>query len=142
MKVVEIFSLDQRSSLERPLFLTQVPAGFPSPADDYIEQKLDLNQHLIKHPAATYFVRVVGDSMVEAGIRSKDILIVDRALEAKDKNVVVAAINGELTVKRFRILDGKIFLVPENKNYAPISVSEESNLEIWGVVTYVIHSVC
>lgn len=140
MKVVEIFSLDQRSSLERPLFLTQVPAGFPSPADDYIEQKLDLNQHLIKHPAATYFVRVVGDSMVEAGIRSKDILIVDRALEAKDKNVVVAAINGELTVKRFRILDGKIFLVPENKNYAPISVSEESNLEIWGVVTYVIHS--
>lgn len=140
MKVVEIFSLDQSSSLERPLFLTQVPAGFPSPADDYIEQKLDLNQHLIKHPAATYFVRVVGDSMVEAGIRSKDILIVDRALEAKDKNVVVAAINGELTVKRFRILDGKIFLVPENKNYAPISVSEESNLEIWGVVTYVIHS--
>lgn len=140
MKVLEFFSLDQASSLERPLFLSQVPAGFPSPADDSIEQKLDLNRHLIKHPAATYFVRVDGDSMIDAGIRSKDILIVDRALEAKDKSIIIAVLNGELTVKRFRIIEGKIFLMPENKNYAPIPVPEDSSFEIWGVVTYVIHS--
>ncbi len=140
MKVIEIISADFSSELKRPLFLSEVPAGFPSPADDYIEQKLDLNRHLIKHPAATYFVRVSGDSMIEAGIHSKDILIVDRALEPKDKSVIIAVLNGELTVKRFRNIEGKVFLYPENKNYAPIPITEETNFENWGVVTYVIHS--
>jgi DNA polymerase V len=140
MKVTEIFSSDTFSVLKIPFFVSKVPAGFPSPADDYLEKKLDLNQHLILHPAATYFVKVTGDSMIEAGIHSGDLLIVDRALEAKDKNVVVAVVNGELTVKRFRRVKGKISLVPENPKYATLEVSEDNNFEIWGVVTYVIHA--
>ncbi len=140
MKVTEIFSSDTSSILEIPFFDLKVPAGFPSPADDYIEKKLDLNQHLIRHPAATYFVKVTGDSMVDAGIHSGDLLIVDRALEPKDKNVVVAVIDGQLTVKRFRRIKGKIVLAPENPKYASLEVEEANNFEIWGVVTYVIHA--
>jgi DNA polymerase V len=140
MKVTQVFSSDFSSVIECPLFISEVPAGFPSPADDYIEKKLDLNKHLIRHPAATYFVKVSGDSMVEAGIRSKDLLIVDRALEPADKNVVVAVVNGELTVKRFRKIQEKVYLVPDNPDYSPLSIDENMNFEIWGVVTYVIHA--
>ena len=122
-----------------PLYLTPVVAGFPSPAEDYIEGKLDLNKYLIKHPAATFFVRVSGDSMIGAGIHPGDILIVDRALEPADKKIVIAVINGELTVKRIRITGEKVTLVPENKNYEPIRVEEEMDFEIWGIVTNVIH---
>jgi len=136
-----IYSFDPKTECLRPLFLSRVPAGFPSPADDYIEGKLDLNKHLIKHPAATFFVRVIGDSMVEAGIYSGDLLIVDRALEAVDNNIVVAILNGELTVKRMKHVHGQLFLVPENKDYSPIHVLEESDFEIWGVVSSVIHKV-
>lgn len=140
MKVDAVYSFDPQTECLRPLFLAQVPAGFPSPADDYIERKLDLNQHLIKHPAATFFVRVSGDSMVEAGVHSGDLLIVDRALEPADNSVVVAVVNGELTVKRIRKTAGELFLVSENKKYAPIRIGEETDFEIWGVVTNVIHS--
>lgn len=140
MQVTSILNFDHSTALERPLFLSQVPAGFPSPAEDYVEQKLDLNRHLIRHPAATYFVRVAGDSMIEAGIHSGDLLIVDRSLEPQDRNVVIAVLNGELTVKRFRRIKEKIFLFPENPQYAPIEIPEGSHLEIWGVVTTVIHS--
>ena len=90
---------DQTTKCKRPLFLVPVSAGFPSPADDYIENQLDLNKHLIKHPAATFFVKVKGDSMIDAGIHSGDILIIDRSLEATDKKVVIAVVDGELTVK-------------------------------------------
>jgi DNA polymerase V len=98
--VVEIFVPEDGEKIELPLFLESVSAGFPSPADDYLENKLDLNQHLIKNPPATFFVRVTGDSMVDAGIYSGDILVVDRSLNPKDGNIVIAVINGELTVKR------------------------------------------
>jgi DNA polymerase V len=117
-----------------------VEAGFPSPAEDYVEGQLDLNKHLIKHPAATFFVRATGDSMIHAGIFPGDILIVDRSIEPVDKKVVIAVINGELTVKRFRKIDGKAFLVPENEKYRAIELTEETGGEIWGVVTNVIHS--
>ena len=116
-----------------------VAAGFPSPAEDYVEGKLDLNQHLIKHPAATFFVRVAGDSMIDAGIHPGDILIVDRSIEAIDKKVVIAIIDGELTVKRIRKTNSRVYLVPENSNYNPMQIKEEMNFEIWGVVTSVIH---
>jgi len=116
-----------------------VTAGFPSPAEDYIEGKLDLNKHLIKHPSATFFVRVTGDSMIDAGIHPGDILIVDRAIEPDDKKVVVAVIDGDLTLKRIRMIKGKVFLMPENENYDPLEIKEEMNFEIWGVVTNVIH---
>jgi len=124
----------------RPVFLGRLPAGFPSPADDYIEGKLDLNRHLIKHPAATFFVRVTGDSMIGAGIHSGDLLVVDRSLEAADRHVVVAVLDGELTVKRLFKQQGVLRLLPENLNYQPIEISGQHTFEIWGVVTSVIHS--
>ncbi len=134
-----IYRPDTGLKCERPLFMVPVKAGFPSPADDYIEERLDLNKHLIKHTAATFFVRVSGDSMVDAGIHSGDILIVDRAIEPVDKKVVIAVINGELTVKRIRIQKGKVILMPENDSYIPMQINDEMNFEIWGVVTNVIH---
>lgn len=139
-KIEAIFYPERTTECECPLFMVPVTAGFPSPAEDYIEGKLDLNKHLIKHPAATFFVRVTGDSMVDAGIHPGDILIVDRAIEPADKKVVIAIIDGELTVKRIRMLKGKVFLVPENENYKSLKIEEEMNFEIWGVVTNVIHT--
>lgn len=131
---------DLSTSIELPLVLEPVPAGFPSPADDYIEGRLDLNQYLIKHPAATFFVRVTGDSMIGAGIHSGDLLVVDRALTPADGNVVIAAVNGELTVKRLQRRNGEMFLAPENSAYKPIQIADETNFEVWGVVTSVVHS--
>ena len=97
-----VYQPEVSTGYQRPLFLAPVSAGFPSPADDYIENQLDLNKHLIRHPAATFFVRVKGDSMIEAGIHSGDILIIDRSLEPTDKKVVIAIIDGELTGKKRR----------------------------------------
>lgn len=131
---------DRSTKWARPLFLASVSAGFPSPAEDYIEGRLDLNRHLIKHPAATFFVRVAGDSMIGAGIHPGDILVVDRALEPQDSNVVIAVIDGELTVKRISQRHGRLFLVPDNQAYEPLEIIETMEFEVWGVVTSVIHS--
>lgn len=139
MKVKEILESDFNKKYKLPLFITPVQAGFPSPADDFIENKLDLNEYLIKHPAATFFVRVEGTSMTGAGIQSSDILIVDKSLEPADKKIVIAVIDNEFTVKRFRKIKNKSYLVPENKEFQPIELSEEMNVEIWGVVTNIIH---
>ncbi|MCD6296633.1 MAG: translesion error-prone DNA polymerase V autoproteolytic subunit [Deltaproteobacteria bacterium] len=138
-KIDVIFYPDQSTECERPFFMVPVSAGFPSPAEDYIERKLDLNKHLIKHPSATFFVRVTGDSMIDAGIHPGDILIVDRAIEPADKKVVIAIIDGELILKRIRMIKGKVILMPENMNYDPLEIKEEMNFEVWGVVTNVIH---
>ena len=139
-KIEAIYTVDSSSKCARPLFVESVSAGFPSPAEDYIEGQLDLNKHLIKRPAATYFVRVTGDSMIGAGIHSGDLLIVDRSLEARDKSVVIANVNGELTVKRIRLQNGKVTLVAENENYPSREIDQETAFEIWGVVKHVIHS--
>ncbi|NMQ18897.1 translesion error-prone DNA polymerase V autoproteolytic subunit [Candidatus Competibacter phosphatis] len=127
------------SPLELLLYAARVPAGFPSPADDDVEGRLDLNQHLIRHPAATFFVRVSGESMLGAGIHPGDLLVVDRALEPAHGKVVIAVVNGELTVKRLCIRDGQVRLLAENERYAPIVLSGDMDLQIWGVVTNVIH---
>ena len=124
-----------------PMFTEQVAAGFPSPADDYLEGNLDLNKYLIQHPIATYFVRVTGDSMIGAGIHSGDILIVDRSLEPTNRRVVIAIVDGELTVKRLIRKNGTVMLMPENDAYKPIVIKDETDLEVWGVVTSVIHIV-
>lgn len=124
-----------------PLFESAVSAGFPSMAEDYIESALNLNELLIKHPAATFFVRAFGDSMRNAGISTGDILIVDRALEAIDSSIVVARVNGELTVKRLRLEGTKIVLLPENPDYKPLEITDTVDFEVWGVVTCVIHRV-
>jgi len=123
-----------------PLLLSLVHAGFPSPAEDYLDKKLDLNELLIKRPASTFFVRVAGDSMTGAGISSGDMLIVDRGLEAVDGRIVVAIVNGEFTVKRLRTKAGQISLCPENPNFPVIAITEGMDFEIWGVVAHVIHS--
>jgi DNA polymerase V len=142
MTTVDRFSVpDLSTSFLCPLFLVPVSAGFPSPADDYLERKLDLNAHLIKHEAATFFVKVQGDSMIGAGIHSGDLLIVDRAREPTEHSVVIAVVNGELTVKRLSTRDGTLFLAPENGHYEPIPITEFTDFEVWGVVTYVIHAV-
>jgi DNA polymerase V len=137
--IAEIYGLEQKSRILRPLFLSGVSAGFPSPAEDYIDRKLDLNELLIKNPAATFFVRVAGDSMVGAGIQHDDILIVDRSLEPASGRIVIAVYSGELTVKRL-LQDGTgTRLMAENPAYPPLLLSEENDCEIWGVVTGVIH---
>jgi DNA polymerase V len=141
MKVESIYLSDpQARPLETPIFTVKVEAGFPSPADDHMEGKLDLNKHLIDHPVATFFVRVSGDSMIGAGIFSGDLLIVDRALEAKDGDVILAVLDGEFTVKRLRLDGDAVILLPENEKYQPIKIHDGAEFEVWGVVTNTIHN--
>ncbi len=123
-----------------PLFSNSISAGFPSPADDYIDRRLDLNDLLIRHPSATFFVKASGDSMTGAGISSGDILIVDRAETAGNNSIVIAALNGELTVKRLIKEKGAIGLAPENPEYQPIWISPDAEFEVWGVVIHVIRT--
>ncbi|MFZ4772379.1 MAG: LexA family protein [Chlamydiia bacterium] len=126
-------------NIERPLFEGAVQAGFPSPAEEEMGSNLNLQELLVPHPHATFYVRVVGDSMQGAGIFSGDLLVVDRSLPVVDKAVVVAIVNKEFTVKRF-VLEGKRpTLVPENPAYPTIRLEGTDELEIWGTVTYVIH---
>ena len=138
-KVEIVYKPDRSTKRRQPLFLATVPAGFPSPAADYEQDALDLNRHLVKNPVATFFVRVTGDSMLGAGIHHGDLLVVDRSLQPRDKNVVIAVVDGELTVKRIRINRRKITLEPENHDYVAREITEETEFEVWGVVTNVIH---
>jgi DNA polymerase V len=130
----------ENKSYKIPYYGSKVQAGFPSPADDYIEGHLDLNEHLIKHPAATFFVRVTGNSMIDAGIQENDILIIDRSIKPSHGKVVVVAVDGQLTVKRLHIKDDKLTLMPENPSFEPIEINENNDICIWGVVTNVIHA--
>lgn len=139
VKIGKIWRFEGRTRLEVPLFTAGVSAGFPSPAEDFVDRSLDLNEFLIKHPSATFFVRVDGESMVGSGIHPGDILIVDRALEPYDGSIVIAVLNGEFTVKRFKRELQRCFLLPDNPAYAPIEIAGDMQLEVWGVVTYVIH---
>ena len=139
--IFEIYACAETAGTTLPIFLAAISAGFPSPADDYIDQKLDLNEFLVRHPAATFFVRVSGESMIDAGIHPGDILIVDRSLQAADDRIVIAALNGELTVKRIRMANGRISLAPENPRFPPIEVTPDMQFEVWGVVCHVIHRV-
>ncbi|MDD5493562.1 MAG: translesion error-prone DNA polymerase V autoproteolytic subunit [Dehalococcoidia bacterium] len=127
--------------LPLPLFLGKVAAGFPSPADDYIQKTLDLNELLVQKPAATYFVRAQGESMLGASIHPNDILVVDRSLEPAAGKIVICALNGELTVKRLARENGRWQLKADNPAYADITLHEALELVIWGVVTTVIHAV-
>jgi DNA polymerase V len=130
---------ERRTSLRQPLASASVEAGFPSPAEDYLERSIDLNEELVRNPAATFFIRVNGDSMRDAGIHQGDILVVDRSVTPADRQIVVAMIDGEFTVKRFCKRDGRISLEAENPAFRPIEVGEDQELTIWGAVTYIIH---
>jgi DNA polymerase V len=129
--------LQEQSKVTLPFF-EAVPAGFPSPASDYVEGSLDINEHLIRHPSATFLVRVTGESMTGAGIFPNDILVVDRSLEAKNKNIVIAVIDGELTVKRFYNINGSVKLKAENPKFESVAFIPSTTLEVWGVVSGVI----
>lgn len=118
-----------------------VHAGFPSPATDYMTQAIDLNKELVKHPAATFYGRVVGDSMIDAGVEEGDILVIDRALDAQDGDMAVCFVDGEFTLKYLRFHDDGLTLVPANDRYPSIEISEGSDFIMWGVVTYVIKKV-
>lgn len=141
VRVDELYQVKMQVKRSLDLYGSAVSAGFPSPAEDYIEGKLDLNQHLIPHPLATFFVRVSGDSMLGAGIHSGDLLIVDRSLEARDGTIIIAVVNGELLVKRLNYRHRQPYLVAENPEYPELKITEAMEFQIWGVVTSVIHTV-
>ena len=130
---------DSPKSVDIPIFTSSVQAGFPSPADDHLEDTLDLNTHLIHHKEATFFVKAQGDSMIGAGIQQGDILIVDKSLSAKSGKIVIAVVDGEFTVKRLHKYKGNITLKAENPDFEDIKISGDDELIIWGVVTSVIH---
>jgi DNA polymerase V len=138
-KNFEFFSVDAQSPLGLPLFDSPISAGFPSPADDYIDLSLDLNKQLIEHPSATFYVRVKGSSMKNAHIANGDILIVDRSLEARNNDIVLCVLNGEFTVKKLLMRNKEIYLIPENENFEPIKINETMDFQVWGVVSFVIH---
>ena len=123
-----------------PLLTDSVSAGFPSPADDYTEENIDLNEHLISNPFSTFFLRVKGESMINAGIKDKDLIIVDKSLIAKPGDIVIAMIDGEFTIKRLSIKNDELYLKAENHNYPDFSFKNHIDVQIWGVVIYSIHS--
>jgi DNA polymerase V len=135
-KELEIFEPDVSSRVELPLYQTGISAGFPSPAEDYIEGRIDLNTELIKNPSSTFFGRVNGDSMIDAGIGNGDLIVIDKSIEPRNNSIVVCVIDGEFTVKRLSKTSDGCFLLPENKSYKPIKVTAESDFRIWGTVTY------
>ena len=137
--ILSIINIEADKKTNTPMFLVSVSAGFPSPATDYMENKLDLNEYLVKHPAATFIVKANGPSMIEAGILSGDLLIVDRSIAPKNDNIVIASVFGDLTVKKLRKKGSTLFLISANNEYPSIEVKEEMECFIWGVVTYVIH---
>ncbi len=139
--MTETVHLIQSGNLKIPSFLSFVHASFPSPADDYKERPLDLDELVIQHPEATFYVKVSGESMKDAGIADGDVLVVDRAIDATHNAIIVAVLNGDFTVKRLHQEDETIYLVPANPMYQPVQVTEEMNFQVWGVVTYCIRKV-
>lgn len=123
-----------------PLMSSKARAGFPSPAEDYIERSINLHDELVHHPASTFFVRVSGDSMKDAGILEDDLLVIDRSLEPANGQIIMAILNGEFTVKYFYKTAQTIELVPANSNYPTILIRSEDEFEVWGVVTHAVHT--
>jgi DNA polymerase V len=135
---VDIFKPDLASELALPYANDGIQAGFPSPAQDYISESIDLNRELIQHPASTFYGRVSGDSMIGDGIEQDDILVIDRSIEPADGDLAVCCIDGEFTLKRIRLEANAVWLIPSNEEYDPILVTPENRFEVWGVVTYTI----
>lgn len=140
LNTVFLYPKNRLTKHSLPLFLSRVQAGFPSPADDYIEQSLDLNKLLIKKPAATFFFRASGEGMVHAGIHPNDILVVDRSLQARSNHVVVCVLNGELLIRRFIKTQHTIVLKTESTQSTTLKVYEHDDFVVWGVVQAVIHA--
>lgn len=138
-KKLQFYAIEEASFDEITLYGDGVPAGFPSPADDYLDMDLNLHDYLVQHPSATFCVRAIGDSMVDAGIQSSDVMVIDRALTPKNNDIILAVVNGEFTVKRIKKSEDELYLMPANENYKPMKITEEMNFQVWGVVTFIIH---
>lgn len=140
MHITAIKKLEIKTSLPLPLYLVRAAAGFPSPAEDFLDQSLDLNEYIIKNPSATFYVKAAGDSMEKVGIFEGDLIVIDRSKKAVHNSIVLAVVNGEFTIKRILFTNnGKIILSPENDKYRPIEINDGMDFEIWGVATNVVH---
>ena len=137
--VLDIYVLEESILADIPIFTNSVQAGFPSPAEDYMDLDLNLQDHLIQNPSATFCVRAVGESMRDAGIKIGDIMLVDKSLTPKNRSIVLAVIDGEFTIKRVNVSEKELYLIPENENFPPIKITKEMDFQVWGVVTYIIH---
>ena len=135
---LEIFPADVESSIPLPFAEHGIQAGFPSPAQDYLTESLDLNREIVVHPASTFYGRVSGNSMIDEGVEDGDLLVIDRSLEPQNDDLTVCCVDGDFTLKRIRIEPNCIWLIPANEAYDPILVTPETRFTVWGVVTYVI----
>ena len=133
-ETLEFYIPDYSTEMQLPLFDTGISAGFPSPADDFIELSIDLNKHLIKHKDTTFFAKVKGHSMKNVGIFDGDLLVIDKSLEAQDGRIAICQIDGEFTIKRIKKEENVIWLIAENEDYKPIKVTPENDFVIWGIV--------
>ncbi len=140
-KMLEIFSVSTETELQLPYIKEGISAGFPSPAADFEDLKIDLNRHIIKNPMATFLGRVKGYSMVNAGFNDGDILVIDKSLQPADGKIAVSYIDGEFTIKRIKLEKDFCWLMPENENFKPIKVTADNDFVIWGIVTYIIKKV-
>ena len=139
-KEFSFYSVGEKT-IDVPFYQSNVPAGFPSPAENFMDLDLSLQDYLVQNPSATFCVRVTGDSMKNAGISSGDVMIIDRSLEPKNNTIVLAVLDGEFTVKRIQKKGDDLFLNPENKDFKAIQITEEMNFQVWGIVTHIIHKV-
>ena len=137
--VLDIFCIEKNVFTDIPIFTNSVQAGFPSPAEDYMDLDLNLQDHLIQNPSSTFCVRAVGESMKDTGIQSGDIMLVDKSLTPKNRSIVLAVIDGEFIIKRVNLSNKELYLISENENFPPIKITEEIDVQVWGVVTYIIH---
>ena len=141
VKKLTFFHPEQDSDIRIPLAAGSVSAGFPSPALDFMEKSIDLNKALSENPLATFYIKVDGNSMINAGINDKDVLVVDRSIEARDQKIAICFIDGEFTVKRISLKEDGLWLMPENPDYSPIKITDDTQFMVWGIVTYVIKKV-
>lgn len=129
---------DHENAQAQPFITAGISAGFASPAQDFLEVRIDLNEALTNNKLTTFYIRVSGNSMTDAGIDDGDLLVVDRSLEPHDSKIAICLIDGDFTVKRLKVDEDCMYLMPENKNYQPVKVTESNQFVIWGIVTYVI----
>lgn len=135
---ISIFLPDLSTKINLPYADEGIQAGFPSPAQDYISEYIDLNREIVRHPAATFYGRVSGESMIEEGIEPGDLLVIDRSLEPADGDLAVCCLDGEFTLKRIHLTPGAVWLIPSNESFDPILVTPDNRFEVWGVVTHTI----
>lgn len=138
---IQIIQAVNDCQLELPYISSGIRAGFPSPAMDFVDLSIDLNRHLIRHPSSTFYARVKGDSMRDAGINDGDLLIIDKSLNPHNNNIAVCYVDGEFTLKRLLVEKNTCWLMPENDQYPPIQISEDNDFFVWGILTYVIKKI-